>query len=97
VDGVSGTHVQYPLLPKDLDGIHLGTLEGLENSAQEFCNKPGIRNYISHQTEVFRRDFGLDSITKDGFHSLKTVKYVFVLMGDVLHRIWPKDVGILFE
>jgi len=42
VDGVFGTLVQSPLLPIDLDGIHLGITVELEHSAQEFCNRPMV-------------------------------------------------------
>jgi hypothetical protein len=42
VDDVFGTPLQSPLLPINLDDIHLGTTLGLEHSAQEFCNRPNL-------------------------------------------------------
>jgi len=53
VDDVFGTLVQSPLLPIDLDDIHLGTTVELEHSAQEFCNRPMVSVYLICRPDAF--------------------------------------------
>jgi hypothetical protein len=46
VDHVSGNLLQSPLLPTDLDDIHLETTVELEHSAQQFCKRPAVSVYL---------------------------------------------------
>jgi hypothetical protein len=90
MDDVSGTPLQFPLLPINLDDIHLDRALGLERSAQEFCEmqmtngvlicihlyRPGASSYLYLQNRwcYFKMTMGLRA-SQEKFCSSGMFKY----------------------